>query len=90
MPKKRLRGGNRIRNNRRPKDARVVKIRPRRGLQLVIEGEDGQEDITDSNHFGGQIWGRLGSKGRFVAISFLILVLVLLIKPTGIYKGKII
>ena len=25
-----------------------------------------------------------------IAISFLILVLVLLIKPTGIYKGKII
>ena len=68
MPKKRLKGGNRIRNNRRPKDARVVKIRPRRGLELVIEGEDGQEDITDSNHFGGQIWGRLGSKGRLSLI----------------------
>ncbi|MCH2630051.1 MAG: cytochrome c [Nisaea sp.] len=80
MPKKRLRGGNRIRNNRRPKDARVVKIRPRRGLELVIEGEDGQEDITDSNHFGGQIWGRLGSKGRFVAISFLIAIAITISK----------
>ena len=61
MPKKRLRGDNRIRNNRRPKDARVVKIRPRRGLELLVESEDGQEDITDSDHFVCQIWGRLGS-----------------------------
>ena len=44
----------------------------RRNLKLVIESEDDREGISNSEMLSGQIWDRLGSKGRFVAISILI------------------
>ena len=44
----------------------------RRYLKLVIESEDDREETSNSEMLSGQIWNRLGSKGRFVAISILI------------------
>ena len=44
----------------------------RRNLKLVIESEDDREETSNSEMLSGQIWNRLGSKGRFVAISILI------------------
>lgn len=44
----------------------------RRNLKLVIESEDDREETSNSEMLSGQIWNRLGSKGRFVAVSILI------------------
>jgi len=44
----------------------------RRNLKLVIESEDYREETSNSEMLSGQIWNRLGSKGRFVAVSILI------------------
>lgn len=44
----------------------------RRNFKLVIESEDDREETSNSEMLSGQIWNRLGSKGRFVAVSILI------------------
>ena len=52
-----------------PKGGRAIL---RRSLKLVIESEDDREEISNSEMLSGQIWDRIGSKGRFVAVSILI------------------
>ena len=57
---------------RRPFGPRGGRVALRRNLKLVIESEDDREGISNSEMLSGQIWDRLGFKGRFVAISILI------------------
>ena len=57
---------------RRLEGPRGGRTTSRRNLKLVIESEDDREETSNSEMLSGQIWNRLGSKGRFVAISILI------------------
>ena len=57
---------------RRLEGPRGGRATSRRKLKLVIESEDDREETSNSGILSGQIWDRLGSKGRFVAVSILI------------------
>ena len=57
---------------RRLEGPRGGRTTSRRNLKLVIESEDDREETSNSEMLSGQIWNRLGSKGRFVAVSILI------------------
>ena len=61
---------------RRPLGSRVGRVASTRNLKLVIESEDDRERISNSEILSGQIWDRLGSKGRFVAMSILIAIII--------------
>lgn len=61
---------------RRPLGSRVGRVASTRNLKLVIESEDDRERISNSEILSGQIWDRLGSKGRFVAMSILIAITI--------------
>ena len=70
---------------RRPLGSRGGRVASRRNLKLVIESEDDREGISNSEMLSGQIWDRLGSKGRFVAISILIKLTIHTINQIAIF-----
>ena len=57
---------------RRPLGFRGRRVTSQRNLKLVIESQDDREETSNSEMLSGQIWDRLCSKGRFVAISIFI------------------